>query len=365
MLLSVRDAIGAPIPGSAPVRATQPPHTFREVLRDLRARPTATGVSVPAAGAARLGGTSRTAAAGGRTVLASAAAAVAERTGTRRTSRVPTDGSVAGVSVAAVPVARMPGAGCPLEPAASPGGDGVTAGMIAGAASATVGAGASAGASTGGGRGGADGKGAATAPSPVWQARLAAMRPDYTRPAGTVRPLRGEARAALVQTIHVASEHAGLDPALTVAVARAESGLDPTARSYDGKSVGTFQVTHATAAEMRRKVARGDVERPPGHDDVALGVGYLRYLHDLFSDRRRLGRGLETTPVEDPGERRLFAVAAYNAGEGRVAQAQARAERAGLEPTRYAHVKAFLPAITRAYVERVRGYADEPASAAV
>jgi soluble lytic murein transglycosylase-like protein len=190
------------------------------------------------------------------------------------------------------------------------------------------------------------------------------MRPDYARPAGTVRPLRGEAREALVQAIQVASEHAGLDPALTVAVARAESSLDPTARSFDGKSVGTFQVTHTTAAEMRRKIARGDVERPPGHDDVALGVGYLGYLHDLFAEPHRLGRGLSTMAIDDAGERRLFAVAAYNAGEGRVAQAQARARDAGLDPTRYANVKPFLPSITRAYVERVRRFSNEEAAVA-
>lgn len=185
------------------------------------------------------------------------------------------------------------------------------------------------------------------------------MRPDYARPAGTVRPLTGDAKAALLQVIEVASRHAGVDPALSVAVARAESALDPTARSFDGKSVGTFQVTHATAAEMRRKIARGEVVRPPGHDDVALGVGYLRYLQDLFAESRRLHRDLRTVAVTDAGERRRFAVAAYNAGEGRVAQAQARAAAAGLDPTRFADVRPFLPEITRAYVDRVDRYRTE------
>lgn len=185
------------------------------------------------------------------------------------------------------------------------------------------------------------------------------MRPDYGRPAGTVRPLTGEARKALLQAIETASAHAGIDPALSVAVARAESALDPTARSFDGKSVGTFQVTHTTAAEMRRKIARGDVVRPPGHDDVALGVGYLRYLHDLFAETRRLHGDLHTVGVSDAEERRRFAVAAYNAGEGRVAQAQARAAAAGRDPSRFADVKPFLPGITRAYVDRVDRYRAE------
>ena len=97
--------------------------------------------------------------------------------------------------------------------------------------------------------------------------------------------------------------------------------------------------------------------RPAGTDDVALGVGYLRYLHDLFGRTARLAHGRTTVPVADAGERRLFAVAAFNAGEGRVAEAQARTRAAGGDPTRFADVRPFLPSITRAYVGRVAGYA--------
>jgi len=309
VLPSIRDAVGAPVPGISGVRQVQPPAGFREVLRNLRVRPTTSGLPAPGAVA----------------TVRQAAPARAAR------------------------VLPAPGGVMDRRPAGLRAGDhAIAARPVAGAAAET---------------GRARLAGPAQVPAAQWQARLAAMRPDHSRPAGTVRPLRGEARQALVQAIEVASEHAGLDPALSVAVARAESSLDPTARSFDGKSVGTFQVTHATAAEMRRKIGRGDVERPPGHDDVALGVGYLRYLHDLFSESRRLGRGLETVAIGDADERRLFAVAAYNAGEGRVAQAQARAERAGLDPTRFAHVKPFLPSITQTYVERVRRFAGEESSA--
>ena len=71
-------------------------------------------------------------------------------------------------------------------------------------------------------------------------------------------------RPALVAAIRHAAGTAGVDSALSLAVARAESNLDPQARSTDGLSVGTFQVTHATAAEMRRKIAAGTVSRPAG-----------------------------------------------------------------------------------------------------
>ena len=173
-------------------------------------------------------------------------------------------------------------------------------------------------------------------------------------------------RPALVAAIRHAAGTAGVDSALSLAVARAESNLDPQARSTDGLSVGTFQVTQATAAEMRRKIAAGIVSRTAGPEDVALGVGYLRYLDDIFGRRSTLAPGLATVPVWDGSERRLFTVAAYNAGEGRVARAQARAGAAGGDPTRFTDVRRFLPGTTQGYVDRVVAYARaETAATAV
>jgi membrane-bound lytic murein transglycosylase MltF len=174
-------------------------------------------------------------------------------------------------------------------------------------------------------------------------------------------PASGSAREALAAAIRHAAAGAGIAPELSVAIARAESNLDPRARSSDGLSVGTFQMTKVTTAEMRRKIAAGRVERPAGPDDVALGVGYLRYLHDLFARDAKLAPGLSTVPVTPAGERRLFAIAAFNAGEGRVAGAQAKAAATGGDPTRFADVRPFLPRITRTYVDRVVGYAAEEA----
>ena len=73
----------------------------------------------------------------------------------------------------------------------------------------------------------------------------------------------------------------------------------------------------------------------------------------------RLARGLETVAVDDPQERRLFAIAAFNAGEGRVARAQARAAAAGRDPTSFGDVRPYLPHITQAYVHRVVAYARD------
>ena len=197
-------------------------------------------------------------------------------------------------------------------------------------------------------------------------ARVSPVAPQPQRPAAEPRayPRRPahvpHAKSDLRTAIRRASASVGVDPAVSLGVARAESNFDPRARSSDGLSVGTFQMTHGTAAEMRRKIAAHVVTRPTGTDDVALGVGYLRYLHDLFGRQAHLAHGIATVPVPDAGERRLFAVAAFNAGEGRVAAAQARARATGGDPTHFADVRRFLPPITRAYVGRVAAYAAQP-----
>jgi soluble lytic murein transglycosylase-like protein len=114
---------------------------------------------------------------------------------------------------------------------------------------------------------------------------------------------------------------------------------------------------------MRRKIAAHTIARPPGTDDVALGVGYLRYLDGVFAQRAHLAPGVATVPVADAGERKLFAVAAFNAGEGRVARAQAEAAAKGGNPTRFADIRPYLPDVTQKYVARVTSYAVTERSA--
>ena len=148
---------------------------------------------------------------------------------------------------------------------------------------------------------------------------------------------------------------------VSLAVAVAESSLDAGARSSDGLSSGTFQVTGPTATDIRRRIREGEIARPPGSDDVALGVAHLSWLHDIFGRDTTLAGSLRTTPVRDAGERTRFAVAAYNAGEGRVARAQERAVAQRRDPTRYENIRSFLPAITQRYVDRVMRYSGRDA----
>jgi soluble lytic murein transglycosylase-like protein len=171
------------------------------------------------------------------------------------------------------------------------------------------------------------------------------------------------AKAALVRRIYAVAHNLGVEPRLAEAVARAESNLDQDARSPDGLSVGAFQMKVPTRAEMQRRFAREGIGVSLA-DEVTLGVGYLDYLDRVFARRAVLDdAGRTTTAVPNDAERRRFAIAAYNAGEGRVAAAQDAAGAAGGDPRRFDHVRPFLPPITQRYVERVLAFAANDSAA--
>jgi hypothetical protein len=164
---------------------------------------------------------------------------------------------------------------------------------------------------------------------------------------------RNRTTEALMARIHTAACRFGVDPAIGEGVAWTESRFDEAARSPDGLSYGAFQLTASTAAQMRSRLvaARSGL---PLHDEVTLGIGYLRYLSRVFARPTVLDdTGLRATPIADPVERWRFAIAAYNAGEGRVADAQRRAAALGRNPTRFEDVRPLLPPITRRYVDKV------------
>jgi soluble lytic murein transglycosylase-like protein len=105
----------------------------------------------------------------------------------------------------------------------------------------------------------------------------------------------------------------GVSPDLAVAVARAESGLNQAARGSSGE-IGVFQLMPATAADLG--VNPSDLS-----ENIAGGVRYLA------EQLRRFG----STEL---------ALAAYNAGPGRVASGSIPASTAGY----VSRVFAFLPA---------------------
>jgi hypothetical protein len=147
----------------------------------------------------------------------------------------------------------------------------------------------------------------------------------------------------------------GVDPSLATAVAEVESAFNPTAVSKDGHaSKGLFQLLDSTGQDLLEKTQLSQNYKPFNPEqNTELGVYYLRYLHDLFNEKSTLTRNRATVPAADSSSLEKLAVAAFNAGEGRVAQAQKKAQAAGLNGGDYAHVEPYLPETTQQYVLKV------------
>lgn len=156
--------------------------------------------------------------------------------------------------------------------------------------------------------------------------------------------------------LKVMSEKIGLDPSLTMAVVKAESSFNTTAVSRDGHaSKGLFQLLDTTGKTLLSRSEDTGRKYDPFNPDLnmELGTSYLKYLHSIFDNSTELPNKLKTHKAADADSLEKLAVAAFNAGEGRVASAQRRSERAGKDPSQYEHVAPFLPRSTREYVSRV------------
>jgi soluble lytic murein transglycosylase-like protein len=150
----------------------------------------------------------------------------------------------------------------------------------------------------------------------------------------------------------------GIDPALGIAVAKAESSFNPLAVSSDGfESKGLFQLLDSTAATViARDGLRENFDPYNPEDNTRVGLSYLRYLHDVFSAATPVSADLTSVAAANSTSLEKLAVAAYNAGEGRVAAAQGRAKRLGFDPSEYDQVRSYLPEITQKYVDRVQRF---------
>lgn len=170
--------------------------------------------------------------------------------------------------------------------------------------------------------------------------------------------------------ITAAAGQFGVDPAISLAVARAESGvsaatdkevvLNPRAVSPDGSSSGLFQLTRATGKEQLQELAPRQTYNPfNASQNIRLGVSYLKDLSRMFSTDTTLRKGLSTTAGANAQEVQRLSIAAYNAGPGRVARAQALVRAQGGNPARYQDIAPHLPRETQVYVRRVEQYAAE------
>jgi membrane-bound lytic murein transglycosylase MltF len=123
-----------------------------------------------------------------------------------------------------------------------------------------------------------------------------------------------------------------------------ESRLEQTARSHAG-AVGLMQVMPETGKSMKV----GDITRPD--PNVHAGVKYMRTLYDRYFDDEAM----------DEQNRTLFAMAAYNAGPGRVRTLRAEAKQKGLDPNVWFNNVELIAALrvgqeTVSYVRNVYKY---------
>jgi membrane-bound lytic murein transglycosylase MltF len=105
------------------------------------------------------------------------------------------------------------------------------------------------------------------------------------------------------------------DYLMVAALGYQESRLDQNARSHVG-AIGIMQIMPETGRTLRV----GDITKV--EPNVHGGFKYLRQIYD---------KHLDTTELDEQN-RTLFAIAAYNAGSGRIAKLRAEAATKGLDP---------------------------------
>ena len=110
-------------------------------------------------------------------------------------------------------------------------------------------------------------------------------------------------------------ERYSFDYLMVAALGYQESGLDQNARSHRG-AIGIMQLMPETG----RTLKVGDITQV--EPNVHGGFKYLRQIYDKHLDTEGL----------DEQNRTLFAIAAYNAGSGRIAGLRAEAAKRGLDP---------------------------------
>lgn len=162
---------------------------------------------------------------------------------------------------------------------------------------------------------------------------------------------------AILEPLQRFAAQYGFDWRLIAAQAYQESRLDPAARSRSG-AIGLMQLLPSTAKDM----GFDDVTDP--EDNLQAGIKYMAWLRDnYFSD-----------PALPEAVRVDFALAAYNAGPGRVRRWRREApelgidadrwfggvenlalEKVGFEPVRYvANINKYYVILVRLLDERAR-----------
>ena len=166
------------------------------------------------------------------------------------------------------------------------------------------------------------------------------------------------------QALESASRHFDSNDELTVNTLEAVYGQENSFGILLGKrgsteAAGHFQFKPKTAREYGLIVSKENDQRFDIHRASSAAARYLKDLNTWFGKRTKLSEGLYTISVKSVSERKKFVLGAFNAGQGRVAGAQRRAEKAGKNPQLWEDVARYLSRETQQYVEQVPLYEAE------
>jgi len=134
-------------------------------------------------------------------------------------------------------------------------------------------------------------------------------------------------------TIKTYSKRYDLDWRFVLAVMKSESSFDPAALSHKG-AIGFMQIMPSTGQEVNKALEIDVLSHPK--DNIHGGVYYLNQLYGFF-------QGAE------PTERLKLTLAAYNAGLGRIYDAQAVAEYLHENPNTWESIQDALPLLSKRY----------------
>jgi membrane-bound lytic murein transglycosylase MltF len=132
-------------------------------------------------------------------------------------------------------------------------------------------------------------------------------------------------------TIKRYSDWYRLDWRLVLATMKQESRFHPGAESHKGAR-GLMQIMPLTEEEIVARLDLESLDNP--EDNIHGGVYYLRKLYDMY-------RGASEA------DRIRLALAAYNAGLGRISDAQELAAHLDMNPLLWESVKDVLPLLSR------------------
>ncbi len=162
-----------------------------------------------------------------------------------------------------------------------------------------------------------------------------------------------------------ASKHFDEDDSFSVYILEGMYGQESSYGTLRGKRnsigpAGDFQIEKKTAIRLGLTVNKNNDQRFDVDDASAAAAKYLKINDDIFNKETDLGGKLETIAVASSTERTKFVIAAYNAGEGRIAKAQTLAKQAGKDPSKWDSVKEFLIAAgaTKAKNKEVQEYVE-------